>query len=400
MAHRNYTTHRLLQAMIILLTLPPGAGLLAQSAGGSLAPLTNRAGLRYNLIAPELAMERALEPEKYLVGPGDIFVILIRGVNSYIATVSILPEEKIIVPEVGTVLTTGLTAAEVSARVKRDIRRVYPSAEAECILYTLRKIRVGLAGAVNNPAFYTILPKSRLSDMLAIAGGANGLAALHRIEIHHADGRSSTYDYTSFLTAGNLSTNPLLFSGDQIVVPFSSISEEMISVQGLGNTPAYYPFRPGESLATFIHRWYGAKQLSEIASVNINAGSSGDFTHIEAKQFGEITLEAGSQIYIRKIPGVNVLGEVNLPGYFPFQPGMMANDYIVEAGGISRDGSLVNIRVTRQNGKKDRGGDEPIHAGDVIYVGRSYRASLVGNAGWVQVGLAVLNMALIVASRL
>ncbi len=399
MAHRNCTTHRLLQVMIILMTLQSGAGLLAQN-GGSLAPLTSRSGVRYNLIAPELAMEHALEPDKYLVGPGDIFMISIRGVKSYIATVSILPEEKIIVPDVGTVLTTGLTAADVSARVKGDIQRVYPSAEVECILYTLRKLRVGLAGAVSRPAFYTVPPISRLSDVLAIAGGGNGQAALHRIKIHHADGRRSTHDYTRFLTAGDLSANPLLVSGDQVVVPFSSISEEMISVQGLGNIPAYYPFRPGESLATFIHRWYGAKQLSEIASVNITAGSSGGFTHIGAERFDEITLEAGSKIYIRKIFGVNVLGEVRRPGYYPFQPGMTANDYIVEAGGISRDGSMVNIRVTRQDGKKDRGGDEPIHAGDVIYVGRSYRASMVGNAGWVQVGLAVLNMVLIVTSRL
>ena len=89
---------------------------------------------------------------------------------------------------------------------------------------------------------------------------------------------------------------------------------------------------------------------------------------------------------------VIVMGEVNEPGSFIYQPGLQVIDYVALAGGPTTYSSLRSIQVLRTNGQEAKGPRAGILAGDIVHVRRSLRYSLVGNTGLLQAVLVGLNM--------
>ncbi len=158
----------------------------------------------------------------------------------------------------------------------------------------------------------------------------------------------------------------------------------------LGKTTINLGTRAGQRNRRFIYsRIISVKE--ELAKVEQEVRT------ITAEHFSTVDLLAGDILYVNTIPGVDVVGEVKRPGRYEYQPGLTAEDYLAYAGGITRDGSRSNVIITQENGKRARGGDTDIQAGDVIYVNRYFRSIMVGGMGLVQVALTVLNMYLIAA---
>jgi protein involved in polysaccharide export with SLBB domain len=89
---------------------------------------------------------------------------------------------------------------------------------------------------------------------------------------------------------------------------------------------------------------------------------------------------------------VIVMGEVNEPGSFIYQPGLKVIDYVALAGGPTTYSSLGSIRVTRADGQVHKNTQMEIMAGDIIDARRSTRQSLLGNTGLLQGVLVGLNM--------
>ena len=55
-------------------------------------------------------LEGVVDPDQYIVGPGDIFVISIIGSNPYLIEAAVTPTGQLIIPEIGSVEANGLTA--------------------------------------------------------------------------------------------------------------------------------------------------------------------------------------------------------------------------------------------------------------------------------------------------
>lgn len=87
-----------------------------------------------------------------------------------------------------------------------------------------------------------------------------------------------------------------------------------------------------------------------------------------------------------------MVGEVRAPGRFAFQPGLTAEDYIILAGGVTRDGSARKVEIARANGRTLRGGDTQVQAGDAIYVPRSFNSVFLGQLGMIQAALTFMNI--------
>ncbi|MFC1543374.1 SLBB domain-containing protein [Candidatus Neomarinimicrobiota bacterium] len=346
------------------------------------------------------ALEQPIDPAAYIVGPGDVFLISIIALEPYLTRVTVTPSGKLMVPMVGSLEVNALTAEEVSRRVLASIRKAYPTYEADCTLYGIREIRVSLTGAVPKPAFYRVTPIYRISDLLYLAGGWKANAALHRIRFISRAGDSRIVDLTDYFHQGDLTQNPLLKEGDQVVIPYSEIHNEMISMRGLVTVPAYYTIKPCETLAAFIGRWYDERSKAEISGMQLHRyGEDGqkEVRAVTDDQFASVELQAGDILYVNVIPGVDVVGEVKRPGHYEYYPDLTADDYLTYAGGITREGSQSKVVIIQANGEKARGGDTEIQAGDVINVNRSFRSIMVGGMGLVQVALAVLNLYLIAA---
>ncbi len=268
------------------------------------------------------ALEQPIDPSEYVVGPGDIFVVSINDVEPYLGLVAVTPTGEMIIPGVGRVAVGGLTLLAANRSVLERIRKMYPALEAYCTLYDLRKIRVGISGAIYKAGYYLTTPVSRVSDLITLAGDPLISAALDQVVIERLDGKHIPCDLTRFYYAGDISQNPTLQGGDRVILPFTQ------------------------------------------------AGSNGD---------------SGMRQVI-------VMGEVNKPGSFIYQPGLKVIDYVAMAGGPTTYSSLGSIRVLRADGQEAKGPRAGILAGDIVHVRRSLRYVLVGNTGYMQGLLVGLNM--------
>ncbi len=311
---------------IILILNLPAAFLPAQSSSRDLRvkekkTLTSQV---QSLQIEELftALEQPLDPSEYVVGPGDIFVVSINDVEPYLGLVAVTPTGEMIIPAVGGVAVGGLTLLAANRSVLERIRKMYPALEAYCTLYDLRKIRVGISGAIYKAGYYLATPVSRVSDLITLAGDPLISAALDMVVIERLDGERIACDLTRFYYTGDISQNPTLRGGDRVILPFTQ------------------------------------------------AGSDGD----------------------NGMRQVIVMGEVNEPGSFIFQPGLRMIDYVALAGGPTTYSSLASIRVLRADGQVLKNPQGEIMAGDIIDARRSLRHSFVGNTGMLQAVLVGLNM--------
>lgn len=347
------------------------------------------------------ALEHSVNPETYDVGPGDIFLVSIVGLQNYILEATISPTGSLVLPNLGIIYTSGMTAAGVTKAVLDMISEVYPGFVGSCSLYGIREIRVSIAGAVSKPGLYQVTPLDRLTEVLRKADGWKATAALHRLRIERETGTINV-DLQQYFYSGDMASNPVLREGDRIVVPYGDLENELISVRGLASKPAYFAIRTGQPLDVFLSRWYDPKSLADLGQVTIHRYNGGALQIQEppAAQYASTALQPGDILYINTIAGIMVVGEVRRPGRYEYYPGYHAGDYIALAAGTTLEGASDKARITDANGKR-KSARKPIELGDTIQVPQSLRSIMVGQSGMIQVALAVLNMylAFLAASR-
>lgn len=389
----RYSRQLILWTMVLVSTVPaqrqlfPTEEKLKPAEGTQFLP-------PYQVAVQGTALESPIIPSEYIVGPGDRFVVTILSTEPYMELVTVTPTGEIVLPRVGSILVTGLTAAKASERVIDSIGKTFPTFESDCILYGIREIRVGVSGAVRLAGFHAVTPLSRVTDLLTIAGGVDPTGAIHRVELRRGNGPKILLDLISYYQDGDLTQNPFLEEGDQLIVPSGDLTSDLVLIRGQAATPKYYPIRPNETVATLLGR-ITVESQADLASVTIQRhaqSASMESQVIAAEEFPEVQILPGDEIYIPRIAFISVTGEVKKPGNYAFQPSLDANDYIVIAGGVTRDGSAKRVLVDRKTGKRFTGLKTEILAGDAIYVPRSFNSVFLGQLGMIQAALTFLNI--------
>ncbi|UCH62361.1 MAG: SLBB domain-containing protein [Fidelibacterota bacterium] len=348
----------------------------------------------YQVPVKGTALERTIVPSDYLVGPGDRFIISILSSEPYLEIMTITPTGDIVIPEIGVLSVAGLSAEEARQRILVYLKEIFPSYKATCVLYGIRGIRVSVTGAVKRPGFREVTQLSRLTDLLDVAGGVQPNAVLHRIRLIRDSEEERVLDLTSYYHEGDLSQNLYLKAGDQVIVPYGEITSDLVLVRGLGTGVTYQAIKPGETLASLMKRIAHGKNADR-GDVTLQRQQGADQPEqrvVPADQFSSTTLQPGDVLYINTIAEIAVVGEVRAAGRFAFQPGLTADDYVVLAGGITRDGSSRKVEITRGDGRTARGGDTQVQAGDTIYVPRSFNSVFLGQLGMIQAALTFLNI--------
>ncbi|MFC1619028.1 SLBB domain-containing protein [Candidatus Neomarinimicrobiota bacterium] len=348
----------------------------------------------YQAAVQGTALENQIIPAEYIVGPGDRFVITILGTDPYMELVTVTPTGELILPKVGSVSVSGLTVDETSQRVKASIMNTFPTYNSDCVLYGIREIRVSLAGAVRSAGFQVVTPLSRVSDLLRISGGVEPTGALNRVELRRVEGATIHLDLVSYYHDGDLSQNPFLREGDQVIVPNGDLTTDLVLIRGLAATPKYYPVRPNETIATLLGR-IPIESQADLSSVTIQRHTQSAVEEnqvVVTGQFPKVRIYPGDEIYIPRIAIIAVTGEVRKPGNYAFQPGMEASDYIVIAGGVTREGSSKRVLIERKTANEIRGLKTEILGGDAIYVPRSFNSVFLGQLGMIQAALTFLQL--------
>lgn len=385
---------RVLISIVVLVSLLPGQIRLLDRDRQAAAKRPVKTVPPYQVPVKGTALEHTIIPGDYMVGPGDRFIVSILGSEPYIELITVTPTETVVLPGIGALSVAGLSAEAAGQRVLTFIKEIFPNYEASCSLYGIREIRVSVSGAVKRPGLTEVTPLSRLTDLLDAAGGVRPSAVIHRIRLIRDSEENRILDLTSYYHEGDLSQNPYLKGGDQVIVPYGEVTTDLVLVRGLGTGITYHAIKSGETLASLMKRIAHGKNADR-GSVTLQRrreGSQLEQLLVAADQFSTTTLQPGDVLYIDAIAEIAVVGEVRKPGQFAFQPGLTAADYVILAGGVTRDGSSRKVEIARADGRTLGGGDTQVQAGDTIYVPRSFSSVFLGQLGMVQAALTFLNI--------
>lgn len=341
------------------------------------------------LPSPE-ELEAVIDPDEYVIGVGDQFLVE-KLQDKTIYSLPVLPTGVISIPGVANINIGGMTLSEAL-----NVILLEAGPYCNVSLYNIKKIRIPVSGAINNPGVYTVSAAMRLSDLLKQLP-LSSIAKDHAIEIKTKEG-SKIVNIYEFFIQGDLSQNPYLHAGENIFIPFADIETECVEIFGPVLFKGYYefgpedavptsfvstisdkgmrPFIPGESLQDFINR---KVQISDAVNYdNIMIIRDNKQIYISLTEMDTFILQAKDKIEFITLAEIMVSGHVNKPGTYRFIPGHTVMDYISMAGGVNYKGSHNSAIIVRGDKKINNPKNIEMKRGDIILVKRSAEDILIG----------------------
>lgn len=332
------------------------------------------------LTLPSQSLETAIDPETYLIGPGDTFQIGIWTGDESELVLVVNPEGRLTIPTVGTLDVAKKPLQTVRELIKKRAAKKYIGAPISVNLVALRRFRVHVTGQVLNPGLYEALAVDRVSDLISKAGGVTNWADERKIEVRHRNGGIETSDLYRYSKLGDLDANLLLQGGDVIYVPFIDFQQATVRVEGLLNDPGIYQLLDNETIEQFLLRVDAMNRRADLKNAFVRRQSADSdgvenidiFPYLSGSGNGhaELYLRDGDVIFIpKRSEEVFVVGAVQKPGSYPFYPNYRAIDYVGLAGSTERAANLTSIKVVREGGRKVlKGGDLLARPGDTIVI--------------------------------
>lgn len=304
----------------------------------------------------------SINPDEYIVGPGDKIFISINGLEEIPLNVRINHDGILYVPKVGGIDLKNKTLTEAKAKILDAINKYYKNVDVFISLTNIRKIKVSLVGDVVKPASFILKGNARLMDLISSSYGLNKTADYRNIQIIHKDNSLKKYDLLSFIRLGEKYDDPLLTDGDIVLV---DKVDKTISIAGEVKFPGVYEYVEGETIAGFIKLSGGLlndarTDTIEVVSFQPDGRSEiSKYYSYDTLAADQILLKNKDKILVRAIPDyynekfVKIKGYVKYPGYYKIVENQTTLvDVINEAGGFRKEASLADASLTRTEGTK------------------------------------------------
>ncbi len=339
-----------------------------------------------------------VDREHYVIGPNDQLTIGIWGGEEKIIEVFVTPEGTIIVPSVGVIHVAGKSVSEAEEGVVKILGHYYKNENISLSLTGVRTIKVSVSGQVNRQGSLVATPIDRVLDAINLAGDLRQGAARRSISLERRDGTVETLDLLSYFVRGTPEDNPHLMDGDRIHVPQK---EKFIRVRGevnglrieekeptpIGDNMFTYPreeltieYKPGDRVSGVIEMTGGFAESADLSRVMVRRAGGSDGDTVFTADLRPLYFSDADSLDFAVYPGdvidvplrmefVYVMGSVNRPGPFPYEPAFRVRDYVGLAGGPNDLGSGRGWHVIDVNGdKRDVDKDDPVLPGETIIV--------------------------------
>ena len=341
------------------------------------------------------ALERAISPDKYIMGPGDELGISIIMGENLAFSVKVTPTGDIFIPSVGLVYISGVSLNAARVEIKKFIiENAFPNAKVSIALLNIRKFQIQVIGAVKNPGFVEISALDRLDKVVLAAGGFHPLAKEYEITINRKNGTIENVNFLNFIRSGFLVSNPTFLESEIIKVPFGDVSSNSVSLRGQVDNNGYDIIEPNETLLGFLNRSINLIDNSNLQSIIITRfiGKKEQIIQVPHTDFSNFILYNGDIIDIARDDGIMVNGFVQNPGVYNYFPGYLAYNYISMAGGNTKDGSIKKMKIIRKDGTISRKSELKLKRGDVIIVERSSINTFAGSMSILQIVSSFLTI--------
>lgn len=325
---------------------------------------------------PEYSPGASLAGVDYILGPGDQLVIYIKSLQERSHRITVTPEGKVFLPMIGELSVNRMTIQQLQAALTLEYSRYLKDFQISVALVRLRQITAQVLGQVNRPGVYQFNSLDRVSTALGRAGGTTQQASIRTVQLLRGGEIKATLDLYRYFRENDQSQNPRLEFGDIIFVPISS---NFVRITGQVTNPGRYEIKEGERLLDLIYMAGGVTpRVTNEAIKIVNIAKPDKVSVIDIKSLmlyqaesANVTLRAGDIVTIPSAPTtVTVVGQVQKPGTFAFEPGTSVSYYLGLAGGYGERANPRNIKINRWGGKSYRAKeDTEVEAGDVIVVG-------------------------------
>ena len=263
-------------------------------------------------------IETQIDPESYILGPGDkIGLSIITSSNmAYILTIT--PSGKLWIPDIGPIHISGNNIPDAEIKVAKYIHENrFKTADISLVLLNIRQFKIQVIGAVNSPGFINVSSIERLTDAIRKLGGLHKLADEDNISIQRVNSGEIICSLKSFQLNGDLANNPILKEGDVIHVTYNSeYSEELkasithkqslVFVTGFVLRPSGHKFIHGYSINDYIAMSGGTTDFGSMKNLSINR--NGELLSMDTMNY----LEPGDQINIPANMKYRMLGNMSL----------------------------------------------------------------------------------------
>jgi len=312
-------------------------------------------------------IEGAIDENKYIVGPNDLFTLGIYGYINQQLPVVVSPVGSIIIPTVGEVMVSGLSLNEAKGKVVTAVKKRYYSSDVSFTLNTPRTFLVKVAGLTQGT--FEVSPVTRVSEILKLLifdtlntsrvfyektnerEFFNTQISLRNIQLSRKDGTVKHVDIYKYFISNNDEHNPFFLEGDLLKIPYIRLDNNFITISGAVQLAGSYEHVDGDNLETVIGIARGFDVDAEPDSIQLYrpyGNTDGyDIKNLKYEENKNFRIEKYDRLFVKykinyqKNLTVLILGEVLRPGYYPISfKNTRLKDVIEMAGGFKEKAYL------------------------------------------------------------
>ena len=359
-----------------------------ESRGNRYGQLLQRLELTGNLPAPFLASEGAVDPNTYIVGPGDQFSITVGGATPVQLVAPVSADGSMNLVIAASFMAAGKTLFEVQETAQEILQDQFRNVEVGIALVQPRQFYVHIAGAVPEPGKYLVLPVSRLDDAiqqaftskalarpdpsedgaLRIAGSATSEIpalssgyhpSMRSVQLTRKDGTTMNLDLFNYYITGDLEQNPYLQDGDVISIAAYHEDRDAIRVSGGVPNPGKIAYRHGDTLLDVLRLASGGSPIDTYGEVRISRRGQERPADVHLYNIQDIVagtspaplLEPGDHVNVvdEQEATAAIYGFVQYPGTYPIESAKTTlRELLDTAGGLKADANPRAAYIERR----------------------------------------------------
>ncbi len=280
-------------------------------------------------------------PQSYVIGSGDQLLLDVYGASQQSYDLSVSPEGRVFIPNVGPVQVGGSSIAAATVRINSALGRIYsglngsnPNTFTQLRLGNIRSIKVSMVGELTKPGTYTLPSFATVFNGLYAAGGPNENGAFRKIQVYRDSRLVATVDIYEFLSKGDQSSNITLQDNDVVIVP---PVETRVEIIGPVRREGLFEVKPDESLDDLYVYTGGFTSLAYKDRVTVRRieNNQRKVVDVPSSEFDSFSLEDGDEILIgealeRFSNRVQVSGSVTRPGEYSLEEGSLTVKGLIE----------------------------------------------------------------------
>ena len=362
------------------------------------ASKTNSSILNKDKRQERFVTDRIVDPDKYIVGPGDeLHINIISSNETFDHSLVISPTGQLLIPSVGMVNCNKLKLSQLVKEIKKEIRSWNTNVRINVELINIREFRILVLGQFDNAGYFIVTPMTKVSDLFNQIKTEHNQKAKEAIKVNKESSFSETFgmrsriavddfynrklgleeepdndlshlskrniqifrgkdtikvDLEKFKVNGNQELNPYVQQEDVIKIPYA---KRFFTVHGGVQKPGRYEYKTGDKIldaVTIAGGFHPDAVLDSISLIRTNLPNDTRSIYFTQKQCELEFLESEDHLMVpysyNEDPHeiVEIVGEINYPGTYPIKIGTTTiSDIIRLAGGFlpSADSSKIYI---------------------------------------------------------